>query len=469
MFNKYVIILSVIFTSSVFGSMSMLHHRYGTKAVAMGGAFTAMEETADTLFYNWSKINTFEKNNFSIQHTLYLDTPVYTFAWRAPFNQRSFGIGAIYSEVSDLQHTSLNELNQPQLENKLFNQRIGSIFITARKKILTAHVGIKFGWFEEKIKSTTGKANYTDIALQKSFHLFNAPTNFGLTIKNIFSNKIKWNPGQSQFEPYYINAGVATVLNENRLQLATDIERNSSTKKNKLFLGAEYWLHGTKKSTPSCAARVGLKNNNFTAGVGLLISNIRLDYAFIEQSILANYDNHLGKNQHLFSIGYDFSAFKKSNIKKKQDPYKIDSIVQHLLKEESFNRYQTKHNKKVTSISKITLNKNTKLINYTQQEKTKTTSIYINQNNISKSNTSISTKLPLKWLMKLDNSNEVMIMDIHKNNQDYLTLSGFIPTDHVLLANGRILNKNQNNGAFFYKISLAELEKYDLEFVLIKK
>ena len=117
----------------------------------------------------------------------------------------------------------------------------------------------------------------------------------------------------------------------------------------------------------------------------------------------------------------------------------------------------------------VNMNKNTKLINYTQQEKTKTTSIYINQNNISKSNTSISTKLPLKWLMKLDNSNEVMIMDIHKNNQNYLTLSGFIPTDHVLLANGRILNKNQNNGAFFYKISLAELEKYDLEFVLIKK
>jgi hypothetical protein len=98
--------------------------------------------------------------------------------------------------------------------------------------------------------------------------------------------------------PYHVRLGVAARALGDALTVTAGATKTRHIGDPTMQLGAEYW---TEFSMDKYAGfRVGLDEGAFAAGVGLEISGIGLNYAYVVEE-----EDFLGEN-HRFSLGFDF-------------------------------------------------------------------------------------------------------------------------------------------------------------------
>tara|TARA_A100001015_G_scaffold22087_1_gene25049 strand:- start:11815 stop:13335 length:1521 start_codon:yes stop_codon:yes gene_type:complete len=485
-FQKYTwicLLLCCLATTSIKASTAVLYNRFGAHAVGMGGAFNALAYGPDAIFHNWAYKSEENYTQMRLNQTTLQENPLIGFSIENPFNKRWLKLGLIYTGTSNIPYTTLNSANQPTLTGSSFTQEVYTIFTSVTGRFLRTNFGCRLGLFNEQLENESASGYLIDLAMKKDFTILEQKLLTALTIKNPLSTKIKWTTNHSDSQPWVINLGLGTILENDTIKLGLDIEREDNISKPRIYTGVEYWLYGTAKSTPSFSARAGYKNSDMTMGVGIKTRGWNIDYSYNHLNTIYSIDKTVSDAEHRFSIGYHFGPEEKTVLIKKQrrrsnlfssseyeqsitlDGERLKVNVERLIPTiDVAQPIQTR----LLSDTSFTLNtvQDSILIKSNQLEESSPVKI-----NITKTLTEKETMLvgfPLKWIQRREQSKDIIIFDFEKSDTAII-LSGFIPNDIDLFINNQLIGIKQNNNSFFEKYPIQSNQNQVFDIMIIEK
>jgi hypothetical protein len=268
---------------------AFLYQGVGAKALAMGGAYSAIANDATAVFWNPAGLATQNPFQISFMHAiLFLDTSLDFLAATAPtLKYGTFGAAIITLNSADFeQRTALNEI----VGN--FNTRDMAIITSWSKEIMSnIAIGFNYKFVNQKILNYTGAGHGFDIGIKTN--LFNS-IQAGLVVRNAITPNITL-ASEPQIYPQQYAIGLAKTILNNQLTISTEIAKIKGWQTTTMHLGAEY------KIIDKIALRIGIDNQNFSMGAGFAFDALRVGYTNIAGSELGN--------SHRFSINYAFAGF----------------------------------------------------------------------------------------------------------------------------------------------------------------
>lgn len=269
----------MILTSSAYASDAgaFLRIGAGARALAMGGAFTAIADDATAAYWNPAGLTQIEKQEVSSMYTNQFGLNIaYSFLnYARVFGKKNaFALSWIRLSADNIPKTGLDENGRPIIID-YFKEEDNAVLLSAARR-----------WKEKislgaNIKTISGRiaevnASGFGIDLGVLFSLSNS-LKTGLVIKNIGAN-LKWDTGHSDTLPLTTTLGMAYKTLNNKVTVAVDMEKR--TNRPLIFReGVEFWL------SKDIAIRVGMNGENFTAGAGLRIGKLSLDYAYMSHDL----------------------------------------------------------------------------------------------------------------------------------------------------------------------------------------
>lgn len=294
----------------------------GARPLAMGGAFTAVGEDNNALFFNPGALAAMGGNSLSLMHSerfgglVQVDNAGYHRAVNLYGRQASLGISVLRLGVDNITFTNdhpFNDLNgngefdgpeelpdsiDPSYFSKESDQEWGILGIYA-----TQAGGWSIGGGIKIIYQSVGSFNSFGFGLDAG--LLSPPLGHGLRaglkIQDITGTYVAWNTGVSEFVAPSLRPGLAwrhalgslnaSVLLAGDLEIRFEEYGDAATWSSSFasvdpHLGGELWLLGT------VALRLGLDRDNWTAGGGLRLAgrdgilpwnvfdDLSLDYGF---------------------------------------------------------------------------------------------------------------------------------------------------------------------------------------------
>ncbi len=253
------------------GAAPYLKTGVGSRALAMGSAFTAVANDATATYWNPAGITQLEKMQVALVYSkMSLDRSYNFVSFVMPkqlFLIDALGASVILSGVKDIPGYDVN--NYPTEE---FNETNLAILVSLAKKIdeeISAGLNLKV--LRNSLKDSSAFGLGFDIgALAKA----SEKLNIGIMLQDVYTG-LRWESEHTETVPLVIKAGAAYhLLKNNRLKLCADIEKFATRKRPKLNFGAELIL------PYNIAIRPGLSDNFLTAGFGCKVSMFSLDYCY---------------------------------------------------------------------------------------------------------------------------------------------------------------------------------------------
>jgi len=307
MLNKSVIflILSLLFFTSLTAEdnseASYLRMGVGARALAMGGAYTALANDATATYWNPAGLSFLPTIEIQGMYTSDLDWDRnYNFvSFGMPYKYGGIGIAWINAGVSDIQKYSSTGTSSGTSDYS-DNAISGSVSLLITKNI---SVGI------------TGKALLQDIA-DESYKGFGLDAGLiydiaeQISIGTCFRN-IAGEIGGEHI-PYDVSFGVSVCPMKN-LTFNSDIRGTQDDSHTKFYFGGEYWLKLSESSPDtrgfglsaeekdawkklfhkiSAGIRAGINDGKLAGGIGIHYNFIGFDYTYVqaEQDVMSN--NH---------------------------------------------------------------------------------------------------------------------------------------------------------------------------------
>lgn len=233
----------------------------GSRALALGGAFTAISDDSSALYWNPAGIIQIQGREGILS---YVD--LYGIGLEHSF----FGVIQALDKISfGVSFSSLH--NEIDLEYK--ESTLGLVC----GYDLNKQLNLGFGLRKLELKSTE-----TASGIAIDFGLLYNPIqqiSLGLSANNIYS-KLRYSTGSVEKLPQYWRGGIALFLNESGT-LSFDVNHFGE-----LSFGWEQDL------SPFFKLRAGLDRGNLTAGIGIKKGRVAFDYAYLG-AIVGNHDSHL--------------------------------------------------------------------------------------------------------------------------------------------------------------------------------
>lgn len=278
-------------------SGAFLRMGVGARALAMGGSYVAIANDATAGYWNPAGLALVEDISIELMysHDLSFDRSLNYGGIAKTFDFGSLGFSYLGGGMTDLDEYDAN------------NNRLGSFDVTEHAFILSyatkplsfvrdcapCYLGISF----KGIMQDMGDADGSQFGLGADAGAMFSPVEmltFGLAVQDIGTKIL--DPDDSI--PYHIRLGVAARAMDNALTVTAGAAKTRHIGDPTLQLGAEYW---TEFSADRYAGlRLGLDEGAFAAGLGLKISGIGLNYAYVVEE-----EDWLGEN-HRFSLGLEF-------------------------------------------------------------------------------------------------------------------------------------------------------------------
>lgn len=286
------------------GTESLMRIGFGSRAMGMGRAFTAMGGDNASIYYNPAGLDLIQYDNVSLFHTNLIMDATYSFASFAypTVHLGTFGIAIGGIIPGDFQITT----STPTPIGTGFLDTYRAYLSYGKKVLDYLYVGATFKGDYQNAKTSEGDAGTrlvtsvtfgADIAvLYKDKAPVVGQIQAGLNVINAIQPQRKLGEEADKL-PTTIRFGVMKPLdvgNDGRLNVALDLAK-PMVGPFQYNIGAEYIFKGLG------ALRAGMDNGTITAGLGVEWKGIGFDYAYGN----LNTDGEFGA-QHRFTLSYSF-------------------------------------------------------------------------------------------------------------------------------------------------------------------
>ena len=288
--------LAVPFSAqSAFQDMSL-----GARPQGMGGAFTAIADDANAVFWNPAGLAQLRRQDATFMHGLLQDVQglnIDYLAYGVPFERGAFGLGWLTLGAT---------LEQGEFaDSSRFSE--DTFFITgAFKSSIFNDDDMALGVNLKRLGINSGLESGAGMAFDVGV-LFKAHEHFqaAFVARNLAADL------KDESYPAYYKLGFAAPLWDNKLKLAVDLDTkdNIAGKKGlniRYHAGAELFL------AEMISLRGGYDNGDLTAGGGFMYNGMKLDYAYRVSEVFGGY--------HRISLGLAFGPEVGTAPVKKKKP-----------------------------------------------------------------------------------------------------------------------------------------------------
>tara|TARA_B100000427_G_scaffold111865_1_gene92752 strand:+ start:8721 stop:10166 length:1446 start_codon:yes stop_codon:yes gene_type:complete len=450
-----------ILTNTIYGSIATIYDSHGTKSTGMGGTYTGIDATSESIFYNWSVPTPKKYLEWKFEQATKLETNYYSVSITNPFSIKNIRLGLLYSSIPSILETTLNDINHPTVTGQSFGQSLHILFSSYSIPNKWLNIGLRHTFYYEKIYNDYGISNQFDIAFFKPFSLFKIPINLGSTIHNISESKIKWSTNYNDSSSRIFSASLSSSFYQKKLLVATSKYYSLNSQYNSNRFGISYYIVGNPDTSPSTAIYAGHNKNVVTLGSSLNIDGLLFDYTWTYHTPFSKFNSNTIINEHRISIGKSFKPYIKIKQKNTQETTLNTAL---------FNNY-----KKVTTIDTAIIANGQLILDFNNNECSFFLS-HINKEMEHKFNgkyvveeINYNIKLPIYWTIKAPDSNEVIMVIIEKTGSNKTQISGFLKKDSSIFINDTQLYSNSPDKSFYHKIDTSKETKFRLEIDILRK
>ena len=254
----------------------------GARPTALGGAYTAISDDANSMYWNPAGLSRINGTQLSLMHNKWVQDINYEFVGVAVGDSGTagFAFGLTFLWMGDIAVTTFND--RLGTSGRTFTARDLS-FVFAYGHQINDYVSM--GGTLKRIRSTIDdiSANATAFDLGLLVSLPIQGVTLGATVQNL-GNRLKFVQDSDRL-PLVYKIGAAYSY-QNRLTLAVDLAKPIDNRF-RVNAGGEFVLMKT------LALRGGYNSSNdldngFTGGAGVRIRTISIDYAFVPFGVLGN-------------------------------------------------------------------------------------------------------------------------------------------------------------------------------------
>jgi hypothetical protein len=266
-------------------SSSFLKLGISAQQLALGNAYTGISNDISAMFYNPAGLGKLNNPELGFTHVNLFENTGYNFIGFADSSLKDnlyYGVGVVQLIMGDIQKRDNN--NSP---NGSFSYKNEIISISLAKKASDeVSLGLTYKNISKSLDNTNTSVSELDLGI-----LYNVSDRFGLglTVQNLLQTKFVRGSGISDVIPLNIRFGTGLkfidMKNYNMI-LVADAEKNDSTDKPVMHGGIEM------NFANMLAVRAGIYNNKLTAGFGITLNNIKIDYALLS-------NDELGESQRI--------------------------------------------------------------------------------------------------------------------------------------------------------------------------
>ena len=314
MIASIVLAVILIIGHPSFASLSYLFE--GARPMAMGGAFVAVADDANTIFFNPAGLGLLKNAEILTAYTQsFGDVNCYKIAsYYSLSDYGTLAIGGDQVNVGPIPITSIDENGTPEtISGDNYTRRV--LLVSYSKNISDVFsIGISLKRYEEYfgIFSLSGSGTGSSIGI-----LYRPAKwlSLGTNLEDYFKSKFIYGSGIEEEIPTSFASGFSIRPTEKLVLVGEVIKRNlKATEKNNLIYKA-----GTEiKFLDWFFFRLGYQKSNYegypsyeppspdikTAGLGLILfNNLKMDYAYKQTHYAWEYKD---RDSHYFSLGYRF-------------------------------------------------------------------------------------------------------------------------------------------------------------------
>ncbi|MBI4656653.1 MAG: PorV/PorQ family protein [Elusimicrobia bacterium] len=250
----------------------------GARPSAMGSAFTAVSNDANSIYYNPAGLAAMQKREVSFMHADWVLGEKYDFAAMAiPFGKVSAGISAAKMDHGEIQGRSSNRSSLGGFEAR------DSVFSIALAQTVgnASSIGLGLKYLTSSIADYSASAFAFDAGFLHKID--GMPVSVGIAVQNMGKGLKFINRRDSL--PLSVKFGAAARVFKS-VNLAVDFKRLINEKENSFSIGTEYNLLGNMFLRGGYNAKIlnahdASENlSGISGGVGFNLSNLQIDYAF---------------------------------------------------------------------------------------------------------------------------------------------------------------------------------------------
>ena len=260
-------------------SLQFMEISVGARQSAMGDASTVTADS-NAVFYNPALINKLVLSSLSVSHNSWLaGITQQTAAGTFRTSHGTFGIGIIYLHMDEMDGYDIDGLGAPVKISDFTASDIMASISYARE-LDGYNCGLSLKFVQESIEDESASGFCFDIGVQRNIDDFS----FGISANNI-GPKIKFIEKEESI-PLALSAGSNWQPQNLPVLVAADLKMPSGNDI-EFGLGSEY----TVKEMLSIRAGYRMANDNrdgFSAGLGIMVSDFTLDYAYTPFGELGN-------------------------------------------------------------------------------------------------------------------------------------------------------------------------------------
>ncbi|MFH1282650.1 MAG: PorV/PorQ family protein [bacterium] len=258
----------------------------GARPIGMGEAFVAVADDASSISWNPAGLREVNRRQLAGMHAVWLEDFSYEYiAYAQPLKSGTLGASINYLHMGDID--SLDEQGNTTGSLSFHDLAVNVAYSSRISQLLW---GINLKLIQEELAGSSAQAYATDIGVIYKMD-DKDKLKLGAVVQNL-GTEIKYESAGDPL-PLLIKAGAAYRLKSNLL-LAADINTPIDNDPS-LHLGIEYKFNKLKNI--DLAARAGYKTttivdldalSGLSAGLGCKISDIGIDYAWIQYGDLGN-------------------------------------------------------------------------------------------------------------------------------------------------------------------------------------
>jgi hypothetical protein len=288
------IVLFAVTTASAAYAADISRLGGGARSISLGKAYSGQLGDPNSMFVNPSGIaavNTFEISSMYVNFAGDISYAMLSAAYPTAFGVVGVGyMGAFSGDLPFTTQESTGRIGSAGVFNYSSNIMSVSYAGNPSDKLSLGLSGKYFFRGSPQVDGGSGSGMSIDMG---AVYRMNDKVKIGLSGQNLINTGIKWDGGVTEAIPYDLKAGLVVSPNE-KLSAMLDVHKSQGAEA-LLRAGAEYRLRkelGLRIGAEQMQSGVGSTYWNYSGGIGLNLGEMKIDYAYYHDALVADNSSH---------------------------------------------------------------------------------------------------------------------------------------------------------------------------------